>query len=286
MNEDIGQILLDKIQRQFEQEYSENAEISAILSETEKKKADLESVHKYAVIVGVLLTAAISDNVTPETLPDGRLYYNIAQKILEPTLRRNYELVNIIAADVQTVLDEKQGVHLMPQKADFPLERVNDIINAASQEGIEWVTTERRLTAPVETISISFFDDYVYKNVDFRAMAGLDAYIVRTTDGKCCAWCSALAGRYRYPDNTPKDVFRRHDNCKCRVVYECGKVRQHVHSKRYWSDEEEREYLRQLDEKKKVKRNSAMNRPVRFSREGAAELQRIVSKQQRQNRYK
>lgn len=278
MNEDIGLELLEKIQSRFEQEYFGNEEITAILSKTETAKAGFEEVHEYAVILGVLLAAAISEYVTPETLPDGRLYYNIAQKILEPTLRNNYDLVNSLAADVQRILDEKQGIHLMPQKAEFPAERVNDIINAASQSGIERATVERRLTSPVETLSISFYDDYIRSNAEFRSQAGLDAYITRTAVADCCKWCTALAGKYKYPKNTPKDVFRRHDNCRCRVVYECEKVRQHVHSKRYWSDEEEREYLRRLDENKAIKRKSNPAHPVRFSREGAAELERIMKK--------
>ncbi len=79
-------------------------------------------------------------------------------------------------------------------------------------------------------------------NADFRSRAGLDTYIERRDDGKCCEWCSKLAGRYSYPDSTPRDVFRRHDNCGCTVEYVCSKGRQNVWSKRWASEPKKIEY--------------------------------------------
>ncbi len=62
-------------------------------------------------------------------------------------------------------------------------------------------------------------------------------YIVRTTNGKCCSWCSKIAGRYDYA-TAPEDIFRRHDNCACQTIYECGNQRQDVWSKKSWNEKE------------------------------------------------
>ncbi|SFB94913.1 hypothetical protein SAMN02910406_00885 [Ruminococcus albus] len=78
-------------------------------------------------------------------------------------------------------------------------------------------------------------------NAELRNKAGLKCYIERETDGKCCEWCTKMAGRYAYPDDTPKDVFRRHDNCGCSVTYKNGRQRQDVWSKKTWeADKDER----------------------------------------------
>ncbi|MBO4865529.1 MAG: hypothetical protein J5582_03005 [Ruminococcus sp.] len=78
-------------------------------------------------------------------------------------------------------------------------------------------------------------------NAELRNKAGLKCYIERETDGKCCEWCTKMAGRYAYPDDTPKDVFRRHDNCGCTVTYKNGRQRQDVWSKKTWeADKDER----------------------------------------------
>jgi hypothetical protein len=95
-------------------------------------------------------------------------------------------------------------------------------------------TILRRLSVPPETLINSHCDRTMQSNAKVRNEAGFETYINRTDDGKCCPWCAKIAGRYEYPDKTPKDVFRRHDNCGCLVVYECGNMRQDVHSKRTW----------------------------------------------------
>ena len=88
-----------------------------------------------------------------------------------------------------------------------------------------------------ENITGSFQTDYIKKNAEFRSKAGLNCYIERKDGHNCCDWCAKLAGKYRYPDEVPKDVRRRHDNCTCDVSYASEKGRQNVHSKR-WANEQ------------------------------------------------
>ena len=42
-----------------------------------------------------------------------------------------------------------------------------------------------------------------------------------------------MAGRYEY-GTEPEDVYRRHDNCGCTTIYENGRQRQDVWSKKKW----------------------------------------------------
>ena len=78
----------------------------------------------------------------------------------------------------------------------------------------------------------SLYDDYVKANASFRSGAGLKAKLIRTMHGHGCPWCRKLAGTYDY-DDAPADIYRRHDNCSCTVIYECEKGRQDVHSKKW-----------------------------------------------------
>lgn len=156
---------------------------------------------------------------------------NIDQSILEPLLRGNYDDVNAICEEVQSALDAKKGIGLKPQKADFPAERIRAAIGgAAVKETAEHAIQVLGRTA--ENITGSFQTDYIKKNAEFRSKAGLNCYIERKDSHNCCDWCAKLAGRYRYPDEAPKDVYRRHDNCTCDVSYVSEKGRQNVHSKR------------------------------------------------------
>ena len=113
----------------------------------------------------------------------------------------------------------------------------------------------RRMSSTPENITHAMADDYMKTNAEFRSKAGIDTYIERRDDGKCCEWCSGLAGRYRYPEQVPRDVFRRHDNCGCLVSYTTpGNMRQDVHSKRTWEQPTgtEQELKRRPDVKEKA----------------------------------
>ena len=79
----------------------------------------------YSRLLGRSLAEAIAENVTENALPDGRLYYNIAESILAPSLRTNYDLVNTAADEAQRLIDERQGLRIKPARADYPDERVH-----------------------------------------------------------------------------------------------------------------------------------------------------------------
>ncbi|MCD8021238.1 MAG: hypothetical protein LUF92_17185, partial [Clostridiales bacterium] len=79
------------------------------------------------------------------------------------------------------------------------------------------------------------------ENADFHYQSGLHPKIIRRANSGACKWCLALAGTYNYEDvkNTGNDVFRKHNNCKCSVVYDPAdgsKKVQDVYSKT-WQDE-------------------------------------------------
>lgn len=239
--EDIGKELSERVREVFEQRNSSNAFMVRLKDEIARGTATMRDTSLYSQTLGINLRRAIKEVVTPDELPDSTLYYNIAHSILEPLLRDTYEDVNAVCAEVQRKLDDKAGIHLAPQKADFPAERVRAACGSASVKdttahGIEV------LERTSENITAAFSDDYMKVNADFRARAGLDTYIERRDDGKCCAWCSMLAGRYSYPDKAPRDIFRRHDNCGCTVEYVSSKGRQNVHTKRWVSEPKKIEY--------------------------------------------
>ena len=226
----------DRIKAAFDAKCARDSTLTHIKRKIENGTAAMEDTSVYARRLGELLRKSIESTTKPDDLPDGKMYFNIAQSILEPLLRGNYDDVNAICAEVQSALDAKKGIGLKPQKADFPAERVRAAIGgAAVKETAEHAIQVLGRTA--ENITGSFQTDYVKKNAEFRSKAGLSCYIERKDGFRCCNWCAGLAGRYRYPDEVPKDVYRRHDNCTCDVSYVSEKGRQNVHSKQ-WTNEQ------------------------------------------------
>ena len=222
---DIGKELYERVRADFERR----------LKSDKSPPKDMRGMSDYSARVGRYLAEAIAANVTEDALPDRRLYYNIAESILEPSLRTNYELVNDTAAEVQRLLDERQGLHIKPARAEYPTERVHAVIGAASEEGIDFDRALRRMTSPAENITQSFADDFMQANAAQRSKAGFDTFIERQGGLNCCPWCAGLVGVFAYPKGLPKEVFARHDNCTCSVTYGTkGGARQNVWTKAKW----------------------------------------------------
>lgn len=94
---------------------------------------------------------------------------------------------------------------------------------------------DRLLSSTVENICQSFLDDWTRENARLSASAGLRATITREEVSKCCDWCRKLAGTYEYGQE-PKDIYRRHDNCKCAVIFKRDKeAYQDVWTKKQYS---------------------------------------------------
>lgn len=237
---DIGAELLKKIRAEFQKTCKADKYIQSVLKKIEGGTAKMEEVALLSKQLGFRVSQAIGAHVNVAALPGGKMYYNIADTILTGVLKDNYDVINSAAAECQKALDKTAGINITPQQAAFPTERVQAVVNAASVPDIAEEVMIRRMTAPAQNITESFYNDYVQKNVKLRSDAGLDCYIIRNDHGGCCKWCSKLAGKYHYPEDVPKDVYRRHDNCGCTVTYLNGRKAQNVWSKTKWniSDEE------------------------------------------------
>ena len=245
MAEDIVPELLEKIRNDFLVAVSEDGQTQKLLKKIRDGTANMDEASLFARRLGDMLADVLKQDITQDILPDGRMYYNIANRIIKPMLEENFDLANKAASMVQTVLDEKDSIYLNAMNGTFPEERVDTLVGAISEEGIEWEEVERRMDEPVRNISQSFMDEFIRTNAQFRYQVGMKTQIVRKLAGGACEWCKNLAGTYEYPE-VPDDVYRRHDNCRCTVTFKSGRQRQNVWTKKSWSTPE------QLEQRKKV----------------------------------
>ena len=234
MVEDIVPSLLKKIKSEFESARLDSEVLKALLSKPQHSKASYLDANKYAIEIGEILSKALGSSLTNETLPDGKMYYNIAQRVLTDVLGRNYELVSDYAEQVQKNLNSEAKIGLAAQVPELNQDRIDGLVNRlASEESfddVRWLLEE-----PVVNFTQSIIDDSIQKNAEFHHKSGLQPEIVRKAAYHCCEWCQEVQGTYKYP-RVPKDIYRRHKCCKCTVDYDpkSGKV-QNVWSKA-WSE--------------------------------------------------
>lgn len=233
--EDITPKLIDELEKVFNQKIRNSGYISGFLQKVKKGTATLTDTQLYSKELGQILGNTFKEVLREDTLPDGRLYWNIAERTMLPMLNNNYDLVTNASVEVQKIIDIKDGIGIKPIKPDRPDDRIKGILDNVTVDNIEFEEVKRRMTEPVVNITEHFFDAFILVNADLRYRAGLHPKIIRRVKGKACKWCKNLAGVYDYEEVKDKgnDVFRRHENCHCQVTYESGKERQNVWTKQF-----------------------------------------------------
>lgn len=244
---DIAPELLQTITNEFEDLIKNDEVLFGIRKKIKAGKATYQDANRASIRIGELLSKAYRSHLSSDVLPDGTMYYNIAKRVLEPTLKRDFEEVSGICQDVQQLLNQKANIGIKAVAADLNQDRIDGIIDRVSSapyKKTQWMTK-----GPVVNFSQSIVDDHIKANADFHAKAGLSPKIVRRSSGKCCEWCSKLVGTYRYPEEAPdgSDVWRRHNNCRCTVDYDPGEGKvQDVWSKKWKESEDVLEYRKRI----------------------------------------
>lgn len=237
---DVSPALLQKVRSTFEKEYRSNIRIKELYKKIQNGSATYVEADDFAVEVGSILANAFGSNLSSDVLPDGKMYYNIAKAVVEPMMVNNYDLVSSVAQQVQTNMNKAAGVGIKAIVPELNQDRVDGIINGISTAD-NFDTAKWRLGEPIVIFSQSIIIDSIRENAKFQYDAGLGPKIVRQSTGKCCDWCNQVVGSYEYPD-VPKDVYKRHDYCRCKVDYVLTRYRRNVHNnnkgkRRYVQDE-------------------------------------------------
>lgn len=243
---DIVPDIFEKIEKTFKLKTKESKIIKEKLKALKDKRATYQDANDFAIELGDILASAFSSNIRTEDLPDGKMYYNIAKRLIEPNMVRNYDLVGDYASLVQESLNNQAQISIEAQKADLNQDRIDKLVDKISEydsfEKGKWLLDE-----PIKNFTQSIVDDTIKKNADFHYKAGLRPKIIRREKGNCCDWCKAIAGVYDYQEvkNTGNNVYRRHRYCRCTVDYYPGDgKKQDVWSKK-WKDVEKDDKIKE-----------------------------------------
>lgn len=235
MATDITPEMYARIMALFQEKYNkaevQGSPISKIRRKLEAGTATFRDADLYATEVSRMLSESLIEVLQLDALPNNQLYYNIAQRTIGTSLQETYGLVSSVAQEVQEALNHANDVALKAVKAEANPERINGLLDKAV-EAQDQTTLNQVLQSPVENLLMSAVDDTVKANASLQSRAGLQPIIKRTTVGKCCDWCQALAGTYEYPNHVPKDIYRRHQNCRCSVEYVGAEKKQNVWTKK------------------------------------------------------
>ena len=235
MVKDIVPELLTKIQTEFEEARLDSEVLKSLLSKLQSKSAGYLEANEYAIELGEILSKALIGSVSSSNLPDGKMYYNIAKRLLTETLGWNFELISGYAQRVQKNLNEEAKIGLAVQNPKLNQDRITGLVNRISSEEefsqISWILRE-----PIVNFSQSIIDDSIQENAEFQKKVGLAPVIERHSTGHCCDWCQSLVGKYLYGEE-PAGFYRRHQRCKCTIDFHPKNGKKQNSWSKKWSKE-------------------------------------------------
>lgn len=220
---DVAPELLEKVKKDFDAKMAADEKVKAIQKRIAQGTATSEDISLYSMQVGDHAAEALQANLTAGTLPNGNLYYNIADRVVMPQLIDNYNLVEDIAEQIQMQLNEAAGIGLQPTRVGINQGRTSGIIDALTKnpedgiDAVKWLLNE-----PIKNYTQSVADEFIKENAKAQANAGLSARVERRVYGGCCDWCRGLAGVYDY-GTEPGDFYRKHEECRCIILFNPSK---------------------------------------------------------------
>ena len=167
MTVDITPGLLKKIQDDFQKNFDKSAMISELYKNVRDGTATYKEANEFAIEVGDILANVFKNNLSSDVLPDGRMYYNIAQRIIEPTMKNNYDLITDVTSQIQTSLNKSAKIGIKAIKPELNQDRIHGIVNKVSDaeiyDDVSWILDE-----PVMNFSQIFVDVYIRDNAEFH----------------------------------------------------------------------------------------------------------------------
>lgn len=206
-----------RLRAELDQRLNADKRLRTISEKIRVGTADFRDTAEYSEIVANHIGEVLQENVGTITNSLGKEY------VCRELLKDHYDAINDVLGKVQVAIDDSLNIHLTPQKAPFPSERVQTVAHALEDMTVKPEIIRRRANAPVANVAKSFHDGYIKTNARIRNDLGLKPTIIRY-GANCCAWCSAVAGKYRFGEQ-PEDIFRRHDNCDCVIIYDTQVLR-------------------------------------------------------------
>ena len=153
--EDIAPQLLKEIEDVFKTKVKKDSYISKFLLKVQKGNVNFEDMQLYSKKLGELLGNTFVDVLKEDVLPDGKLYWNIAERTILPMLNNNYDLVTKASVEVQKIIDVKDGIGLKAIVPKRPDERIKGILDNVTVEGIAFAEAQKRMKENTVNILIT-----------------------------------------------------------------------------------------------------------------------------------
>lgn len=150
-------------------------------------------------------------------LVNGQVPQEVADSVVNPVLQSVSQVSSETANALCSAENHKKGINVTLQNPPVDKSTANGMSNkliSGPYDQTKWIIGD----GPVSNLAMHSVDQTIQANAEFITKSGRRARIRRRSEANCCDWCENLAGEWDYGEE-PKDVYRRHNNCRCVVEY-------------------------------------------------------------------
>lgn len=245
---DVAPILLESVQKCFDKWFYTDREVKEIYKKVRKGTATFKEMKRFSERAGAILVEALKATFSADKLPDGKLYQNIAEKVITPMLEQNHLMINEVCGYVADDLNKAARIGTKAVTAVFNADKAETVAQIAANCGE--VVPGNKAAQLVENATMSMVDDFIQANLEFQKKLGLVPQIQRIyhKGKKHCEFCASLqyTGEYKGP-GMPAEIFRRHRDCRCTLIY----IPQKGPYQDPWSKAEREDYQALVSEQRK-----------------------------------
>lgn len=134
---DVAPELLEKLNKTFGQKVAIDPQIRSYKKKLEAGKLTERDCALYIRKVVSIASASVTDVMMPKNLPDGKLYWNIAEAVIVPFLKGVIVQMNNIAVSTMKDSDKKQNINIKIQKLRYPDGQIRSYLNMIVRNSLD-----------------------------------------------------------------------------------------------------------------------------------------------------
>lgn len=134
---DVAPELLEKLNKTFGQKVAIEPQIRSYKKKLEAGKLTERDCALYIRKVVSIASASVTDVMKPKNLPDGKLYWNIAEAVIVPFLKGVIVQMNNIAVSTMKDSDKKQNINIKIQKLRYPDGQIRSYLNMIVRNSLD-----------------------------------------------------------------------------------------------------------------------------------------------------
>ena len=211
-------------------EFSSNTdEYNRLIDSINKGTGSFEQIYNFTDRTGQAASNYLNKQCEA-LLVNNQVPKEVAESIVKPVLEATSQMSSETANELCSKINHQAGVNVKIQNLPVDKSTANGMANkliSGPYDQTNWIIGD----GPVSNLAMHSVDQTIQANADFISKSGKRAKIRRRSEANCCDWCENLAGEWDYGEE-PKDVYRRHNNCRCVVEYIVDGKAQNVWNKK------------------------------------------------------